>query len=83
MDCLRIERLTNGYLIRVDDPKIVAANRKSKGGEYRDPERKFVFDDVKGVMAWLEANIDKALPKDDFDTAFDNAALEEETNDDE
>lgn len=72
---VRIERLANGWSVRMTDPKIVEANNKrsTKGGDYapyRDPEVTFAFDDAKGVLAFLNANLEKALPTDEFDTSF-------------
>lgn len=71
---IRIERLANGWSVRMTDPKIVAANNKrsEKGAytPYRDPEVTFAFDDAKGVMKFLEANLEKALPTDEYDTSF-------------
>ena len=85
-DNVRIKRLANGYTIRLRDPKIIKANQKrdmSKDGPcapYKDPEREFAFTDIDKVLAWLKANLDKALPKDDFDSAF--TAAVEDTDDD-
>lgn len=84
--CVRIERLANGYNITVKDPAIVAANNardNSIGGKgpykpYRDPERCYTFKGISEVNAWLTANLDKALPKDDpidsFEATFDKAS---------
>lgn len=78
-----IERLANGYNITVKDPAIVAANEardNSKGPykAYRDPERCYTFGTIAQVNAWLTANLDKALPKDDpidsFEATFDKAS---------
>lgn len=85
-DDVRIKRLSNGYTVRIRDPKIIKANQKrdsSKGpcAPYKDPEREFAFTDIDKVLAWLKANLDKALPEDDFDSSFD-AALVEDNDDD-
>ena len=85
-DVVRIKRLSNGYTISIRDPKIVAANNKrdsSKGpsAPYKDPEREFAFTTIEQVLAWLKANLDKALPEDSFDSAF-TAALVEDDDDD-
>lgn len=81
--CVKIERLANGYNICCKDPKIVAYNKKrdsepydSKAGRqpYRDPDRTYTFKTLKEVTDWLTANLDKALPPDDYESAFDKAA---------
>ena len=86
-DEVRIKRLSNGYTIRLRDPKIVKANQKrdrsSSGAPYapyKDPEREFAFTDIDKVLAWLKANLDKALPEDDFDSAF-STAVEDDDDD--
>lgn len=77
--CVRIERATNGYTVNVSDPKIREANNKrdigSKGpyAPYRDPNKEYIFTNIKTVLAFLEKNLDKALPKDDFGSSFDAA----------
>lgn len=82
-DCVRIERLTNGYEVTIRDPAIVKANAKrdSKPGiyqPYKDPEREYAFKTVKEVMAFLEKNLETALPLDDYDTAFELASEEDD-----
>jgi bifunctional DNase/RNase len=78
-DYVRIKRLANGYTISVDDPKIEAANRKRKDSvPWVDPTREFVFANVADVLEWLEKNLDKALPDDDFDSSFTAALLEDD-----
>lgn len=74
-DCVRIERAENGYTVSMKDPKIDAANRKRSAksdysSPYVDPRKEYVFTDIKAVMTFLTANLDKALPKDDYDSAF-------------
>lgn len=76
--CVRIERASNGYTVCVTDPKIVAANRKrdsSKGDytPYKNPQREYIFDDIKKVLSFLEKNLNKALPVDDYTSSFDEA----------
>ena len=85
-DDVRIKRLSNGYTVRIRDPKIVKANQKrdsSKGPfpSYKDPEREFAFADIDKVLAWLKANLDKALPEDDFDSSFEAALVEDDDDD--
>ena len=86
MACIRIERAVNGYTVCVTDPKISARNDKP-GSKWEDPSREFVFKDVKQVFAFIEANIDKALPPppekpSSFDEAYKAALAEEESEDD-
>jgi hypothetical protein len=61
----------------MNDPAIVAKNRKSDG-PYVDPEQQFVFDDEAGVIAFITRNLDKIIPdkKDDYATSFDMAVKE-------
>lgn len=84
-DCVMVKRLANGYNITAKDPKIVAANKKrdaepydsKKGREpYRDPEKTYTFKNLKEVTDWLTANLETALPKDTYESAFDKAAKE-------
>jgi hypothetical protein len=79
---VRIERLSNGYTVRLDDPKIRKANQTGKG-PWKDASREYAFDDIKKVLAFLGKNLDKALPEDDFDSSFDAAAAEDDDDDDE
>lgn len=86
MDGVRIERAANGFTVSMTDPKIEAANRKrsAKGNydqPYLDPRKEYVFTDLKAVMAFLTANLEKALPKDDYDSAFELMADDEEDDD--
>lgn len=79
MPCVRIERAANGYTVSADDPKIVAANKKrdnSKGPyePYQDPSKEYVFKTMKEVTTFLEKNLDKALPADEYSSSFDLAA---------
>lgn len=75
-DGVRIERAANGYSVSMRDPKIEAANRKrdlsTKGSyaPYIDPNREYVFTTFDAMMTFLKANLDKALPQQDYDSAF-------------
>lgn len=86
-DCrVRIGRAANGYTVSMRDPKIEAANRKRDtsrvvSGPYIDPEKEYVFTDIKAVMTFLTANLDKALPKVDYESSFDLASTEAEADD--
>lgn len=75
--CCRIERAKNGYTVEMRDPKIVAANNKTskEPSPYRNPNVEYVFKDIKGVLKFLEANLDKALPMDEFGSTFDEEAM--------
>ena len=82
-DGVRIERATNGYTVSMRDPKIEAANRKRSmksdyDTPYVDPNRTYVFSDIDAVMTFLKANLDTALPKDDYSSAFDEMAADED-----
>jgi len=78
-DICKIERLANGYEVEVTDPKIAEANRKSKmGGGWKDPKVSYAFKTIKEVLAFLEKNLDKALPLDEYESSFKVAAKDEE-----
>lgn len=80
---ITIERMTNGYSVRVCDPKIEEANRKrdtAKNGDYprwRDPYREYAFPTIEKALAFVGKVAEKALPKDDYESAFD-AAIEDD-----
>jgi hypothetical protein len=84
MNSIRIERAQNGFVVCMDDPAIIAKNRKSDG-PYETPERQFVFDDEAGVIAFITKNLDKIIPdkKDDYETSFDTAVKESDEEDEE
>lgn len=73
---VRIERVENGYSVSMRDPKIVAANAKAevkRSGQWRDPNRTYVFTEKEDMTEFLMENLDKALPTDtdkSFETAF-------------
>lgn len=74
-DCrITISRLANGWSVRMTDPKIVEKNNKrdDKNGyrPWTDPEVTFAFDTPKDVLKFLNANLEKALPTDEYDTSF-------------
>ena len=71
---VRIERLANGYEVEITDPKVVAANRKTnRDTPWRDPKVCYAFPDVKSVLAFLNKNLEKATPMDEYSTSFDAA----------
>jgi len=83
-DCtIRIERLQNGYNVRITDPEIVKQNNKrdraSKGEcqPWKDPQVSYAFTTSSEVINFIKANIDKALPVDEFSSSFDKAAKED------
>ena len=82
---IRIERLANGYTVRMTDPTIVAKNKKRDTRKprdpyvsYQDPEVTLAFETPKAVMKFLQENLEKALPMDEFETSF-TKALKEDT----
>jgi hypothetical protein len=85
-DCIKLEKAANGYTVCACDPKIVEANRKRdmKGTydtPYKDPRREYVFKTLKEAVAFIEKIADKALPGDDYESAFD-AAIEDDDEED-
>jgi hypothetical protein len=76
--CCRIERAKNGYTVSMRDPKVVAENNRPKKSNepssWRDPNVEYVFKDIEGVLKFLKANLDKALPMDEFGSTFDTEA---------
>lgn len=83
---VRIERLTNGYTVRMRDPAVVKANeardfKSDKPAPWRDPNREYVFKTVDEVLKFLKGNLDKALPADSFSSAFDAACVEPDEDD--
>lgn len=78
---VRIERLANGFKVRLSDPKIVKQNKErdampydSKNRPpYQSPQREYVFTSVKAITAFLTANLDKMMPAGDFSSSFDSA----------
>lgn len=83
-DCsIRIERLQNGYNVRITDPEIVKQNNKrneSKGdgccAPWKDPQVTYAFSTKEEVSKFVIDNIDKALPVDEYSSTFDKAAKE-------
>jgi hypothetical protein len=76
--CCRIERVKNGYTVEMKDPKIVKQNQASsnKPSPWKDPNVEYVFQTLEQVLDFLKANLDKALPTDDYTTSFDKALTE-------
>lgn len=75
--CCSIERLANGYEVEITDPKIVKENRSSSPNRpWRNPKKSYGFKTVEEVLTFLKANLDKALPEDDYGSTFNLAAQE-------
>ena len=78
---IRIQKTISGYELRLRDPAIVAENKKLGKGEaygpkWQDPCREFVLKDKKALLSFLDKNIDKALPADDYTSSFDAAVAQ-------
>lgn len=74
-DCrVVIERVANGYEVEVNDPAV----SKGKGDLYVDRRKEYVFKSIDEVLSFLTKNLDKALPADEYDSAFDEAVEEED-----
>ena len=78
-----IKRLQNGYTLRITDPEIVKQNKartNTKDGccapGWKDPEVEYAFDGADQLVEFLEANLEKALPVDDYTASFDAAVKE-------
>lgn len=74
----RIERAENGFSVEMCDPAIKKRNDDSDG-DYKDPYVTFVFKTTAEVTAFLDENLDAAMPMDDFATSFTEAAKESST----
>lgn len=80
-DCiLRIEKLDNGFEVEIRDQKAVKRNSASinKPTPYVNPWRSYAFKNTKEVVAFIEKNLDKAVPDDTFSSSFDEAAAEDD-----
>lgn len=86
-DCnINIQRTQNGYLVSMTDPKLVEQNnkRETKDGccaPWQDPQVKYSFEDKQGVIDFVSANIDKALPVDEYSSTFDKEAKKADKDD--
>lgn len=69
-----IERVANGYEVEVSDPAV-----KNDGlmGSMK-ARKEYVFKTIDEVLNFLTKNLDKALPADEYDSAFDEAVEEDE-----
>lgn len=79
-DCVvKIERLANGFEVEITDPKIVEANRKADSKTpWRDPHVGYAFKTVQEVIDFLSKNLEKAMPAGEYESAFDEAAEEDD-----
>ena len=80
-DCIiKIERAKNGFEVEMTDPAIVKANMKpSKGGigPWKDPKVSYVFKTMDEMLSFIKANAEKALPMDEYESSFNDAAAKE------
>jgi len=83
-DCIvRIEKLSNGFEVEIRDAKQADKNRSSKiDAPYHDPWCCYAFKTTAEVCAFLDKNLDKAVPPDEFGSSFDAAVAEDEEDDD-
>lgn len=74
-DCrVVIERVANGYEVEVSDPAV-----KGDGiMESMKARKEYVFKTIDEVLSFLTKNLDKALPADEYDSAFDEAVEEDD-----
>lgn len=77
--CVRIERMANGYEVEINDPKIVAENQKPNS-RWRDPQVSFSFNKIEDLLEFLKKSLEKALPLDEFESAFIKALVEDKDN---
>lgn len=79
---IKIERLNNGWEVEMTDPEIVKQNQKpSKGNSYtpyKDPKVAYAFKKKEEVVKFISANLEKAMPMDEYESSFDEAAATEE-----
>lgn len=82
---VKIERLKNGFEVEMTDPAIVKQNRASsksnKPMPWKDPNVGYAFKTAEEVCKFLMANLDKAMPMDEYESSFDEAAATEEEDD--
>lgn len=82
---VRIERAKNGFTVEMRDPEIEKRNRERDEKEdgpvgYESPFVSFVFESTEAVLEFLGKNLEKAMPLDEFDTSFEEAAAKERSN---
>ena len=59
----RIKVLDNGYTLCYEDPSILQANRSSDG-MFKDPDKEFVFDDLKEVFGHITPIVEAVREKE-------------------
>lgn len=76
-DCrVVIERVANGYEVEVSEPAL--SPKKDANVLYQDRRKEYVFKTIDEVLSFLTKNLDKALPQDEYDSAFDEAVEEDD-----
>ena len=70
-EMLSVQKLENGFQVRVRDPKISAENDKPKAN-WKDPWKAYAFSTGKEVLEFIEKHI-ASMPKSDREK-FDEAA---------
>lgn len=81
---IKIERLSNGWEVEMTDPEIVKQNQKissNKPTPWKDPKVSYAFKTKDEVTKFISANLEKAMPMDEYESSFDLAAAEEEGDD--
>jgi len=71
---VKLKRAANGFVVHFSDPEIVESNRKKD--RYEDPDVQMVFNDLAGVIKFLQNNLEKLVEEDEFDSAFVKALKE-------
>lgn len=73
-ESVRLKRAANGFVVHFTDPEIVASNRRTE--KYEDPAVQMVFNDMAGMLKFLQDNLEKIVKEDEFDSAFVKALKE-------
>jgi hypothetical protein len=68
----RIEKLENGYVVEVCDPKVVAKNREPKSS-YEDPWKGHALATVDDVKEFLGKHLDSLSPPPSADEEYKHA----------
>lgn len=75
MGCVRIKREGDRYEVSVTNPDLEKENYNSKGG-WKDPDEEYQFETWDQVKTFLDKVVEKALPVDEYSSAFAKAAKE-------
>lgn len=82
---VKIERLKNGWEVEMTDPEIIKQNQKSSKGNapspWKDPNVGYAFKTAAEVCKFLEKNLEKAVPMDEYESSVDEAAATEKEDD--